>query len=350
MNDQDMEEALDFNTLSLDEPEERLQKVFEHAFHLNPSQNQNPSELSIHASTLLLEEIAKQEATVEGRAGSSSEPKETETPDNGPWAKLPTPGKIHPFLPGITAEKFDAMAMDPNHVFKSAQTPLSFSFTTPPSTSDTTSTAFTSEQGSVGSVARKGKTEDRVTNLEIRDDEIPEWMLEDPELVPQRGWNVTDTSDPPFTSRDFTLDWGSSDDISTMVDSNIIFGISSYPTYESLPISSVITEEQYRRSTGLDPPADDPSSPTSGGFAKYGQMGADALFFGYQSETNVTGVADTGPLQDSQSAAPNPISSSSPPKFDQQQWGTWRSAPGQVQDLDLDLDLDVSDAESPPFK
>ncbi|KAG0239446.1 hypothetical protein B0O80DRAFT_499331 [Mortierella sp. GBAus27b] len=345
MNDHDMDETLDFNTLSLAEPEERLQRAFEHSLHLSPNQEDLQQESTLSQLDRLLTETERPIGTLEQLDSSLPDAGETTTPDNGPWAKLPSPSEIHPYQPGITAEILDAMAMDPNHVFKSAPTPSPF--TVPPSSSDIP------EQSS--SAVRKDKDDGDATRDEAKD-EIPAWMLEDPKLTLQIGWDVTDTSGPNFTSKDFTLDWASSGDLSTTIDPTIMFGFSSYPTYESLSISNVIAEEHYRRSAGITPSYDDPSSPTSdSGFAKYGQMtsgeGAGALFFGYKPVANETAAMDLGALRDNQDPKSTPASSSfSAEKQKQKQWQTWRTSPGHVEDLDLDLDLDPSEPESPKIK
>ncbi|KAG0000404.1 hypothetical protein BGZ65_004395 [Modicella reniformis] len=316
MNDHNMEEVFGFRTLSLDEPEERLQKTFEHSFHLTPVQDQQVPPESAQSQT-----------------AESSTILTTTTPDNGPWAKLPSPNKIHPYQPGITAEKLDAMAMDANHVFKSAQTPFPSPFTVPPSSSGP-------------------PTESSAPDTK----EIPNWMLEDPNLAHQIGWDITDTSGPAFTSRDFALDWGTNSGFSTTVDPNITFGFSSYPTYESLSISDVIAEEHYRRSAGLGSPLDGSSSSASqGGFAKYGQMGSGegtgASFLGHMKVTDGSAATDQDFQWTSQGAAANPLS---PPSLslsttnNQQQWQTWRSA--VEQDQDHDLDLNALDNEGPEIQ
>ncbi|KAK3816575.1 MAG: hypothetical protein J3Q66DRAFT_388704 [Benniella sp.] len=365
MNDQDMDDAFDFKGLTLDAPEERLQKAFEQSFHLSSQQAQEsaapPPPLS-----LTLSEDSKQGVAMENTHGQKAET--TATPDNGPWAKIPSPSDVHPFQPGVTAEKLDAMAMDPNHVFKSAPAP--FPFTVPPSTTTTTTTSTTTiaTDATLGSDVSMVKTENEGATRSVIKENIPEWMLEDPELVAQIGWDIKDTSGPNFTSKDFTLDWANSSDISTMIDSNIMFGFSSYPTYETLPISSVIAEEHYRRSTG--DAFNHPVSPTTtgDGFAKYGTGdGMGAVFFGHKSPTNESLLTDPGILWGEQSTTtttttttvPSGLfssssSSSTTPmdKLQHQQWQTWRSAPGPARDLDLeaDLDLDASDTESPTIK
>ena len=369
MNDQDMDEAFDFKELTLDEPEERLQKVFEQSFHLSSQQAQEsavpppPPPLS-----LALSEDSKQGVVVvENTHGQK--PETTATPDNGPWAKIPPPSDVHPFQPGVTAEKLDAMAMDSNHVFKSASAPFPFPFTVPPSTTTTTTTTATTTtttDATLGSSMDVSNvtTENADATRSVIKENIPEWMLEDPELVAQIGWDIKDTSGPNFSSKDFTLDWANSSDISTMIDSNIMFGFSSYPTYETLPISSAIAEEHYRRSTG--DAFNHPVSPTTAGdgFAKYGTGdGMGAVFFGHKSPTNESLLTDPGILWGEPSTTttvPSGLfsssSSSSPAsptdKLQHQQWQTWRSAPGPVRDLDLeaDLDLDASDTESPTIK
>ncbi|KAF9431708.1 hypothetical protein BGZ76_011800 [Entomortierella beljakovae] len=317
MDDLDMDQAFDFKTLSLDDPDEQLRKTLEHSLNLDADQEPWQTSAIPHSTNEVQPYSA---ATV---LPESEEQSPIEVPDNGPWARLPTGKEVHPFQPGVTAEKLDAMALNPNHMFKSAQTPFPYSVPTPeagPSGSKSTN--------QTNPVSAKGNEKTGQNNNQNEQDKIPEWMLEDPELVEQPQWSLKDTTGPNFSSQDFALDWSSSGDLSTTIDSNVLFGFSSYPTYESLAISSTIAEEQHRRVTGSG--FNNPTSPTSndGGFAKYVSSNASGLTnstaFGFKGLSSDSTTTDN---QASGSVKPNAL-----------QWQNWRSAPSDHIDLDLDLD------------
>ncbi|KAF8986030.1 hypothetical protein BGZ46_010447 [Entomortierella lignicola] len=335
MNDLEMDEAFDFKALSLDEPEDRLTKAFEESFHVGINQEQQQKQ-TVSSSAIPHSARESLAETFPANSESGDETTSTtETPDNGPWAKIPT-GSENPFQPGITAEKLDAMAIDPNHVFKSSQTPNPFPFTEIPQ-------ASTSKAGSEFNGATRGtetssfneKIKAEPSGLPAQDDQdkVPAWMLADPELTPQPGWGPRDATGPTFTSQDFTLDWSSNADHSTAVDSNVLFGFSSYPTYESLSISNVIADEQYKRiGNGFEASS---SELEQGGFAKYGsQDTGGAQTFGYRGSTNDHQISATA---------------TNPSLTDSQQWQNWRSGPNQDHKIDFDLDFDALD-ESPKIK
>ncbi|KAF9111610.1 hypothetical protein BGX27_004662 [Mortierella sp. AM989] len=350
MNDQDMDEAFDFKALSLDEPEDRLRKTFEQSFHLGTGQEQQQLTTAIPHST----QESLTGASYESLSSTSIIPESdgqstvtTETPDNGPWAKLPTGSEVNPFQPGVTAEKLDAMAIDPNHVFKSSQAPDPFPFTVPPPTSEMNSEFNDAAVSSDPSLTKgKSKAELNKTQDQNNLDEIPEWMLNEPELTPQAGWGLKDATGPGFTSQDFTLDWSSNPDHSTTIDSNVLFGFSSYPTYESLPISNAIAEEQYRRTmgNGFESESNDTSTTSShfkeGGFAKYGSPSngdsTSAQSFGFK------GLSPESTTINHQSL----VSAADSNESNSHQWQNWRSGPSNGQDLDLDLDFDALDDDS----
>ncbi|KAF9347622.1 hypothetical protein BGX26_000906 [Mortierella sp. AD094] len=350
MDDFEMDEAFDFKALSLDEPEDRLRKTFEESFHVSTVQEQQQQVASSSAIPHSTHKSLTETSPAIPEIGSQSTIA-TETPDNGPWAKIPSGSDANPFQPGITAEKLDAMAIDPNHVFKSAQTPDPFPFTVvPPAPSSEMDSESSKTTASSDTSSTKGKNKAELsgsTSDQSDQDKIPEWMLADPELTPQPDWGPKDATGPGFTSQDFALDWSSSADHSTTMDSNVLFGFSSYPTYESLPISNAIADEQYRRAmgAGFESESDNASSSTlQGGFAKYGSSGtgneANAQTFGYRgsipgsftNDHHTTGVA---------------VAASS--GTNSQQWQNWRSGSSHDQDLDLDLDIDALN-DSPKIK
>ncbi|KAF9171181.1 hypothetical protein BGX21_001691 [Mortierella sp. AD011] len=352
MDDLEMDEAFDFKALSLDEPEDRLTRTFEQSFHVSTVQEQQQQQEHATSSSAIpysTHESLTETNPTTPEIGSQSTIA-TETPDNGPWAKIPSGSDASPFQPGITAEKLDAMAMDPNHVFKSAQAPDSFPFTVVPPvpSSEINSKSSKATAGSnVSSTKGKSKMElSGSTSDQSDQDKIPEWMLADPELTPQPGWGPKDATGPSFTSQDFTLDWSSSGDHSTAMDPNVLFGFSSYPTYESLSISNAIADEQYRRVTGTGSESGSGntfSSTSQGGFAKYGSSAsgdaADAQAFGYRGFMS-------GSIPNNHHTTEAAATSST---TNSQQWQNWRSGSSSGQDLDLDLDIDALD-ESPKIK
>ncbi|CAO3572586.1 unnamed protein product [Mortierella alpina] len=180
-------------------------------------------------------------------------------------------------------------------------------------------------------------------------EKIPEWMLKDPNMESVPTWSQKDASAPGFSSNDFALDWSSSTDLSTAVDSNALFGFSSFPTYETLPISNVIAEEQQRRmnetetGSGTDNTSSTSSSSTTtseevlgSGFAKYGSADqASTPMFGERQQGRMVG-GDTA----HQSSAPGMASSSTPSAniSKTSEWQDWRSIPQRNQDIEIDRD------------
>ncbi|KAF9953064.1 hypothetical protein BGZ72_005724 [Mortierella alpina] len=307
MDDHNMDEDFDFAGLSIEEPEERLQSMFERSFNIDTQQENAPA-VSI--------------STIQADQASAA------TPDNGPWAKLPSSSEINPYLPGITAQKLDAMASDPNHVFKSSQTPFPFPFTVPPGSDSADPLQTTGEKG-------------QETEQEDQEEKIPEWMLKDPEMAAVPTWSQKDASPPGFSSKDFALDWSSSTDLSTAVDSNALFGFSSFPTYEALAISNVIAEEQQRRMYSSQPGLETTSSISTsdevqkGGFAKYGHTTqASTLTLGDRQQGMVVGGVDANQWS-SRGASPMASMSDTSKTHD---WQDWRSIPQRKQDIEVDRD------------
>ncbi|KAG0263328.1 hypothetical protein BG011_008957 [Mortierella polycephala] len=338
MDDQAMDEAFDFSALSVDEPEDRLQKTMERALHLDVKQEQSNKQLGDLNSTMLQSREQDAESVAMNTADTTTM---TEAPDNGPWAKLPLTSEKSPFLPGITAQKLDAMAMDPKHTFRSAQTPYPFPFSVPASSSasNSGSTNIAEKSDTDTSLSKGGES---VEASENDKEKIPDWMLADPEMTPQpSGWSMTDTSGPGYTSKDFSLDWSDGVDRSTTVDANAIFGFSSYPTFESLPISNVIAEEQHRRNMAE---WGDPSLSTShlrdGGFSRFGNT---AHGDGHLTPSFGSRDPDSTPT----ALPPTSISSSALPmdRTDSQQWQNWRAGPTNDHDIDLEMEEEVDELE-----
>ncbi|KAF9192485.1 hypothetical protein BGZ51_005497 [Haplosporangium sp. Z 767] len=338
MDDQAMDEAFDFSALSVDEPEDRLQKTMERALHLDVKQEQSNEQLGDLDSTMLQSQEQNAKSVAMNVADATTK---AETPDNGPWAKLPSTSEKSPFLPGITAQKLDAMAMNPNHIFKSAQTPYPFPFSVPASSS-------TPSSGST-SVTRKSESDTGlskdVESVEVNGNDkekIPDWMLADPEIKPQQlGWSITDTSGPEYTSKDFSLDWSDGVDRSTTVDANAIFGFSSYPTFESLPISNVIAEEQHRRNMAE---WGDSSLSTShireGGFARFGNA-----VHGDGHLTPSFGSRDPDSTPTALSPTSTSSSALSTDRTGSRQWQNWRTEPTNDHDTDLEMEEEVDELE-----
>ncbi|KAF9966394.1 hypothetical protein BGZ70_002479 [Mortierella alpina] len=315
MDDHNMDEDFDFAGLSIEEPEERLQSMFERSFNMNTQEENAPAVAAITA-------IPPDQTSAA-------------TPDNGPWAKLPLANEINPYLPGVTAQKLDAMASDPNHVFKSSQTPFPFPFTVPPGSDSADQAKMT------------GDKDKEMAEQEDMEEKIPEWMLKDPDMQAVPTWSQKDASAPGFSSNEFALEWSSSTDLSTAVDSNALFGFSSFPTYETLPISNVIAEEQQRRMHDSESGSDtnntssSPSISTSeevqgSGFAKYGSADqASTPMFGERQPGMVAGGGTAH-----QSSAQGTASSSTPYSSTSKtsEWQDWRSIPQQNQDIEIDRD------------
>ncbi|KAK3841250.1 MAG: hypothetical protein J3R72DRAFT_157559 [Linnemannia gamsii] len=407
MDDLDMDEDFDFGNLTLGEfPRDSTSQSSE-VLHLSDS---------LSAATLSDQQAqaqAQTQAVSATSTGSSTsittvttptsegEP----TPDNGPWAKLPSASEeINPYLPGVTAQKLDAMAMDPHHVFKSAppqsSSSSSFSISIPPEDSQA------QQHQQRKSQKDKDATQDGDDGSSGKDT-IPAWMLADPELKPTThlGWTTTTTTTTTTgTSQDEdnSLGWGdvgifgasgySGADLSTTVDSNAIFGFSSYPTYESLSIANAIAEEQHRKHTilasgGTYDPFSSSSSSSSGegghsrmkegGFARFGNTvrgdGQIAPVFGRRP--SLVALSSSGSGSGATTTTTTTMTTSTSDEHDftwdnkdqrkglagsqnqqqQQQWQTWRSnAPpqqsGQGQqllDLDQSMDEDLEEEDDP---
>ncbi|KAF9273536.1 hypothetical protein BGZ68_001418 [Mortierella alpina] len=311
MDDHNMDADFDFAGLSIEEPEDRLQSMFARSFNVDTQQE---NALAVSAiSSIPLDHAS------------------TATPDNGPWAKLPSTSEINPYLPGITAQKLDAMAADPNHVFKSSQTPFPFPFTVPPGSESSADSSTT--------VGDKDKDKEMESEDKDKEEKIPEWMLKDPDMTAVPTWSQKDASAPGFSSKDFALDWSSSTDMSTAVDSNALFGFSSFPTYEALPISNVIAEEQQRRMYGSEPGLQtnttSSTSTAEGGFAKYGSAHqAGTPVFGDRQQGMVVGDDNTNKQSDR--GASSVTASANTSKTNE--WQDWRSIPRMNQDIDVDRD------------
>ncbi|KAG0270831.1 hypothetical protein BGZ95_001442, partial [Linnemannia exigua] len=406
MDDLDMEEDFDFGNLTLGEFPQGSTPQSSEVLHLSDS---------LSAATLSDQQAQEQvqAASTTSTASSTSITTVTTptserepTPDNGPWAKLPsTSGEINPYLPGVTAQKLDAMAMDPHHIFKSAppqsSSSSSFSYSIPPADSQA------QQQQQRKSQKDKDTTQDGDEGSGGKD-KIPDWMLADPELKPTThlGWGTTTTSIATTNTSqndDDSLGWGdagifgspgySGADLSTTVDSNALFGFSSYPTYESLSIANAIAEEQHRKHTILasggtyDPFSSSSSSSfgegghartREGGFARFGNTvrgdGQIAPVFGRRpslvsssssgSGSGVTTMTTTtttttatndehGFTWDNKDQRKRLTDSQN--QEQQHQWQTWRSnalpqQSGQGQqhlDLDQSMDEDLEEDDDP---
>ncbi|KAG0331488.1 hypothetical protein BG004_001635, partial [Podila humilis] len=249
-----MDELLDFSVLSLHTTEEKLQMQFDHTLHIHDLND-------LHQSQQQQQKL--QEEAIEQIIGADHGRDE-----QGPWAKLPfILAEVNPYQPGLNAQKLDAMAMDPNHVFKSSS--ISFPLTEP-----TTSTqeeggenkpSSSSSSSSAAAAASGAATQARTAEGE---ENIPEWMLADPEMTP--NWTNTSQSGISVAPE---LDWSSSaPDLSTTVDPGALFGFSSFPSYENLSISSAIANELYRQQQPEDVVDRIRSSFTGtreGGFARF---------------------------------------------------------------------------------
>ncbi|KAF9404238.1 hypothetical protein BGZ94_004277 [Podila epigama] len=229
-----MDDLLDFSALSLHSDEEKLQKSFEHSLQIH---DRISTDVGPQSHEQEREESTEAAATVD-------------SDNNTPWATLPSNlAELNPYQPGMDAQKLDAMALDPNHVFKSST--MSFPLREP---SPPTQAADTTESD--------------------KKESIPEWMLADPEMTP--NWTNTSTGSTTWNDSS-TLNWSSSGpDLQTTVDSNALFGFPSYPTFENLPISNVIADEVHRRNTEEAGISDSITTSLStqktreGGFARFG--------------------------------------------------------------------------------
>ncbi|KAG0299183.1 hypothetical protein BGZ98_010269 [Dissophora globulifera] len=416
IDDQTMEEAFDFASLSLEEPEERLRREFEESLHLYADQDQQPGQsiilqLSnqsplplafaledsvapvITASTSTATatsptSILAAASTLKAGPAAAAASTSVETMDTGD-ADNSQHDIIAGLQPGVTLEALDAMAVNPNHVFKSAQTPFPFPFSVPPSTtspapSTSARTNSTSQQqqqqpsvssdinvdptfnsGGGGRDTNQsnqaamdtdstGKGKDVGAGEKIQEgskeeDTIPQWMLEDSTLTPIQSGSLW-SQDPVFTSQDFTLDWPSGEgnnggDFSTMVDPNALFGFSSYPTYETLPISGAIADEQYRRATANTSLFATPSETTDGGFARYAMDGqlTNPWIESSSSSSDSNRVSQEIPTSELFSASSQGADPQQQQRQHQHSWQDWRSVPqlGQDQNVEADLDLDL---------
>ncbi|KAF9114133.1 hypothetical protein BGW39_003482 [Mortierella sp. 14UC] len=392
MDDLNMDEDFDFANLTLGEFPRGGTSHSSEVLHLSDS---------LSAATLSDQSSAAQQAQAQATSITSvtsstsvtaittSTSGEGPTPDNGPWAKLPSAfEEINPYLPGVTAQKLDAMAMDPHHVFKSAppqSSSSSLSFSIPPEDSQT------QQQQQQQGKSQKDNDKDAKQGSDDSGggkDKIPAWMLADPELKPTTdlGWSTATTS---TTQNGDSQGWGDTgifgapgytgEDLSTTMDSNALFGFSSYPTYESLSIANAIAEEQHRKHTILasggtyDPLSSSSSSSgeghsrmREGGFARFGNTvrgdGQIAPVFGRipsllasgssGSESGAT-TATTLNLSDEQGFTwdtkdqRQSLTGSQHQHQQHRQWQTWRSSAsqqsGQGQQLDLDQDMDEDD-------
>lgn len=396
MDDLDMEEDFDFGGLTLGEFPRSTSNLTD-VLHLSDSLS--AASLSDQSSVAQAQQAQQAQAVSTSNTTLSttvtappSGEQEGPTPDNGPWAKLPSANAddINPYLPGVTAQKLDAMAMDPYHIFKSAP-PQSgdspFSIPPPPSSSSST----------LSSKNQKDKNKDRKQDERTDDggtkDKIPAWMLADPELKPTTtdlGWVTTTTA---TSQKDDGLGWGdpgtfggfgySGADLSTTVDSNALFGFSSYPTYESLSFANAIAEEQHRKHTILaSGGAYDPFSSCSsnlsgadgggqtrttreGGFARFGNTvrgdGQIAPVFGRRPSSSLgsgssgSGVDggsgnEHGFTWDNQDQRKSLAAVTGSEQQGQAQWQAWRSSGGPTQGVpDLDQLMDEDDLEDDPF-
>ncbi|KAF9330650.1 hypothetical protein BG006_006402 [Podila minutissima] len=307
MDDHSMDEALDFSVLSLHSTEERLQMTFDQSLNIRENDN-------IHDHKQLHQQLEQAHATAEDNT------------DSGPWAKLPsTFTEMNPYQPGMNAQKLDAMAMDPNHVFKCSS--ISFPLTEP------TTTSSSKEDSDKAPGADK-------------EDQIPDWMLADPEMVPDWMRNADSAS---AAAEAEVLDWSSSaPDLSTTVDANSLFGFSSHPTFEALAISGAIASELQRRqsedesASGLISTTTLTTSSTKtreGGFARFGNTirgdGTIASTFG-SSKGRRGSASEQGLSSKSGGEGSTPWQTGSGSS-----WQTWRTnnAPMEVE-VDIEDDYD----------
>ncbi|KAK5809105.1 hypothetical protein F5H01DRAFT_382458 [Linnemannia elongata] len=390
MDDLDMEEEFDFGGLTLGEfPRSSISHPTD-VLHLSDSLSAaSLSDQSSAAQALQAQQAqavstsntTPLSAVTASGSGEGDEP----TPDNGPWAKLPSAdaGDINPYLPGVTAQKLDAMAMDPYHIFKSA----------PPQSGDSPFSIPPPSSSQDQKDKDKDRKQDARTDDGIKKDKIPDWMLADPELKPTTtdlGWTTTTTT---TSQKDDGLGWGdpgtfggfgySGADLSTTVDSNALFGFSSYPTYESLSFANAIAEEQHRKHTilasgGTYDPFSSSSSNSSGadgggqtrttregGFARFGNTvrgdGQIAPVFGrrpsssFGSGSSGSGIGggsgnEHGFTWDNKDQRKSPTAAAGSEQQGQAQWQTWRSRGGPTQGVpDLDQLMDEDDLEDDPF-
>ncbi|KAG0029890.1 hypothetical protein BGZ81_003327 [Podila clonocystis] len=295
-----MDEALDFSVLSLHSAEERLQLTFEPSLHIRENDN-------IHIHEQLHQQLEHAHATAEDNT------------DSGPWAKLPSAlAEMNPYQPGVNAQKLDAMAMDPNHVFKSSS--ISFPLTEPVTTSP-------SKEDS-----------DKAPGAD-KEDQIPDWMLADPDMVPNWMRNSHSTS----ATESEVLNWSSSGlDLSTTVDANSLFGFSSHPTFETLAISDVIASELQRRQSEDESTSGSTSTSTStsasktreGGFARFDNKsqrdGAIAPTFG-SSEVRRDSASGQGFVTGGERSTPWQTGNGN-------SWRTWRT-----NNAPMEVEVDVED-------
>ncbi|KAG9062703.1 hypothetical protein KI688_005009 [Linnemannia hyalina] len=393
MDDLDMEEDFDFGGLTLGEFPRSSTSHSTEVLHLSDSLS--AATLSDQSSAAQAQQAQQAQAVSTSSTTPSttvtappSGEREGLTPDNGPWAKLPSvdAGDINPYLPGVTPQKLDAMAMDPYHIFKSAPPQSGDSpFSIPPPSSSSASLSQDQKDKD------KSRKQDKRTDDGGKKDKIPDWMLADPELKPTAtdlGWSTTTTS-----QKDDGLGWGdpgtfggfgySGADLSTTVDSNALFGFSSYPTYETLSFANAIAEEQHRKHTILASGGTyDPFSSSSsnslgadgggetrttreGGFARFGNTvrgdGQIAPVFGRRPSSSLgsgssgSGVDggsgnEHGFTWDDQDQRKSPSAAAGSEQQGQVQWQTWRSRGGPTQGVqDLDQLMDEDDLEEDPF-
>ncbi|GJJ74293.1 hypothetical protein EMPS_06651 [Entomortierella parvispora] len=344
-----MDETFDFSELSLEEPGDQMAGLIEQSLQLNEPHSAIPSYSSEEREQQQNDLFKIEEQTASGTGG----PGDTIV-DNGPWAKIPPSSSriVDPYQPGITAQKLDAMAADPHHVFRSSQTPFPFPFTVPPSpplnASPTTAangvtsgssvppTPSTSTSSSRGATLSKDSQSDE---KDLANDKIPAWMLEDPKLVP--NWTPTTVTHDQTADED----WASLQDRSTTVDSAALFGFTSFPSYESLSIANAISEEQHRRQSNDDGDQDNllPEAEPAGGFARYGEQGPQSLLGQHEQGSLFAGAKQQFTRRES----------SSLPQL--QEWRTGSAGQGQTTSrMEVDDDMDdffvEEEDESPVIK
>ncbi|KAF9317370.1 hypothetical protein BG003_000827 [Podila horticola] len=324
MDDHSIDEALDFSVLSLHSDEEGLQMTFEQSLHIHENDN-----IQVHEQ--LHHELEHAHATIEDNTDN--------TDNSGPWAKLPsTLAEMNPYQLGVNAQKLDAMAMDPNHVFKSSS--ISFPLTEPITT--------TSSSKEDSSKAPEGDKEDQ----------IPDWMLADPEMVPNWMRNAHTAS---AAAEAEVLNWSScGPDLSTTVDANSLFGFSSHPTFETLAISGAIASELQHRQSENESSSGSTFTTTSttsatkmreGGFARFSNTvrGDEAIAPTFGSSEAQRGSASQ---QGSSSASGGGGGGGAPWQTGSgSSWHTWRtnSAPMEVE-VDFEGDYDDHFNSQPTIK
>ncbi|KAG0042845.1 hypothetical protein BGZ83_012117 [Gryganskiella cystojenkinii] len=331
-----MDETFDFSAMSLEEPGDRMAGMFDQSLQLQDPQSSIPS-LTFPNKSLQPQQVSIESPMPSTTCNANPDTAATTMTDNGPWAKIPEPNNnTNPFQPGVTAQRLDAMAADPNHVFKSAQTPAPFPFTVPSSppvapTSPPATTKSSHLSSIKGNDIQDKQQHQFNQNKNKGDEQIPAWMLEEPELVP--NWVSTSATATTELARELDQDWSTLPDRSTTVDAASLFGFTSFPSYESLPIANSIAEEHNRRQLleyqkeqeDQYNTTDDHQSAASsslfgatGGFARYG---------------------DQGPFQFG-ATQPSSIPMAEALSHQSQQQHQWRQVPNSSSIMDVDDDED----------